>query len=147
MLRPTPMQHLNPAAFLADATSPSSRVRFFIPPPDSRAAFIQPKLQHAANASAITRTLGLLKPHFCKLSTYFQQTIRVDTLGAVAQSKPIASLISYCPRLSEGFALVDHANYGGMPRDTRRVSPTDRDERRLNPGAQRTLFKRGSVCL
>ena len=138
MLSPTPMRQMNPAAFLANATSPSSSVRFFIPPPESRAAFIQPKLQHAANTLVITRTLGLLKPFSCKSSTYLQR--KTDTARAVACTQAQ-------PRLHR-LNAVDHATYGGMLRDTRRISPTYCSGQRLStPGqSNHPTFKRGGVC-
>ena len=129
MLRPTPMQQLNPlkAAFSTGITPYLCSARFFIPPPDSRAAIIQPKLQHAVNAVVINRSLGLLKPHLCKPSTYFQR--KTDTARAVAQPQQAGTL----RRLHPTLRLVDHANYGVMLRDICRISPVYCSGRILSP--------------
>ena len=125
MMRSLPRtQAVNPfKGLLFSMTTPYGSHGFLIPPPgDSRAA------PASAARGFIRRTLSLLKPP-CKPSTFSQQTTRADTLGAVAQA---ASPNTGC--------LVDHAKYGGMPRDTRRISPVYCSGQRLSPAVQSTKF-------
>lgn len=109
---------------------------FLFPPPgDSRATSV------STARGLVHRTLGLLKPHLCKLSTFSQRN-ETDTSRAVAQPQQAGTL----RRLHPTLRLVDHVNYGGMLRDTRRISPAYCSDQRLSPAGQSTLFKRGGVC-
>ena len=127
------MRHPIPAAFFTGVTPYLCDVPFFIPERDgvSKAlgplSFSPPEKSRAASAKTASRgvmshLLGLLKPHFCKLSASFQRVS--DTIHAVAHLQSGAFLPnSLFVTSSNAFTLhgrfatrqmVDRAVYGGM---------------------------------